>query len=120
MKFDLVKSLLAVALSAVLALICYKLGMEEGSRNWIAFIFTFFGAVVLLLPALGMDWSAYGGRGITVKVFAWVALVLQFVTDLLFSIFEFDTGWFAIVVSLELIVSVIIIYLVAKSGAPRK
>ena len=68
MKFDLVKSLLAVALSAVLALICYKLGMEEGSRNWIAFIFTFFGAVVLLLPALGMDWSAYclGGVGAAV------------------------------------------------------
>ena len=120
MKIDTVKTLLAVALAVVLSLICYKMAMEEGSRNWIAFTITFVSTLALLIPAMGIDWSGFSGRGITIKVYAWVVLVIQYATDFVFSLCDFDTVWFLIIVLLELILSAYIIYSVAKPVAPKE
>ena len=84
MKLNAIKTLLAAALSLALAFICEIIAPEIDGRNWISLGICFVTAFALLLPAMGISYEN-SRKGVSLKVFAWIAAVTLLVTNVVFS-----------------------------------
>ena len=106
MKLDIVKSLIAVAISALLAYACYEICDYENVR-WViaAGALVTIGAPVML--ALGVS-SQQERSSVMLKTLSWVFLLIEIVSNGIFVFFDFSIPVYIIVNGLILLILVLI------------
>ena len=106
MKLDLVKSLIAVAISALLAYACYEICDYEHVR-WViaAGAFVAIGAPMML--ALGVS-SQQERSSVMLKTLSWVFLLIEIVSNAIFVFLDFSIPVYIIVNGLILLMFLLI------------
>ena len=113
MKFDFVNSLIAVAISALLAYACYEICDYERVQ-WVITIGAF---ITIAFPALfAMGISAKEQRGsIMLKTLSYVFFVMECVANGIFVFFDFQVPAYVIVNGLLLLIYLLIYNLIYKT-----
>ena len=106
MKSDVVKSLIAVAISALLAYACYEICDYEGVRLVIT-IGSFLTLGIPSLLALGLS-SKQERSSVMLKTLSWIFLVFELISNGVFVFFNFSIPVYIIVNGLILLTFVLI------------
>ena len=109
MKINGIKFILALALALLLGFICEIIAPEFGSRNWISFAVGFVSLACLIVPAMGINY-VNAHRGVNIKVFAWLMVIVLLATNIIFSCFEYKVDVYLAIVLLLAIIGWGIIY----------
>ena len=106
MKLDVVKSLIAVAISALLAYACYEICNYERVR-WViaAGAFVTIGAPMMLALVVS---SPQERSSVMLNSLSWVFLLIEIVSNGVFSFFDFSIPVYIIVNGLILLMFVLI------------
>ena len=99
MKVNLVKSIFAVAFSALIGILCYAIAGEEASRNWISFAVTTVSCTLCLGAAIACDYDC-GLRNGNIKVLAWLGTVAVTIANIIFSCCSYNPLTYIAVVAL--------------------
>ena len=106
MKLDVVKSLIAVAISALLAYACYEICDYE-HLQWIIAIGSFLTLGVPLILALGI--AIHRERSSTMlKALAWVVFLVEFIVNGIFVFYDFTVPVYIIINGLILLIFALI------------
>lgn len=114
MKIDGFKTLLALAVCALLGYVCYLIAPEVENQHIIAWVVCSVSTAFTLIPAMALSYPDAGNRGLTGKTYLWVCFVLILVTNLIFSFFRHGIGSLIVVVGLEVLVAAYVAYVVLK------
>ena len=101
MKLDVVKSLIAVAISALLAYACYEICNYEHVR-WVIAAGAFVTIGAPMMFALGVS-SQHERSSVMLKTFSWVFLLIEMVSNGVFVFFDFSIPVYVIVNGLILL-----------------
>ena len=106
MKLDVVKSLIAVAISALLAYACYEICNYEHVR-WIITAGTFVTIGTPMMLALGVS-SQQERSSAMLKTLSWVFLLIEIVSNGVFVFLDFSIPVYIIINGLILLTFVLI------------
>ena len=95
MKIDLIKSLIAIVISTLLAYACYEICDFE-SRKWIITAGSFLTIAIPLLLAIGLS-SKDEKSGLSLKLLSWVVAFIEGGANFIFVFFDFSTPVYVIV-----------------------
>ena len=109
MKFDTVKTIIALAIALLLGFVCEILAPETDSRNWISLVVGFVSIASTLVPAMGIKYHN-PRRGVSVKVFSWIMVVAITLANIIFSCFEYKIDAYVVIILLLEVISWGIIY----------
>lgn len=109
MKFDTVKTLLAIAIALLLAFVCEIIAPESGGRNWISLGVGFVSMFAVILPAMGITF-ANAQREVSLKIFSWMSAMSVILANVIFSCFEYKVDIYLVVVLFLVVVGWSIIY----------
>lgn len=104
MKFDIVKTLIALAIALLLGFVCEIIAPEAEGRNWISLGVGAVSIFSVLLPAMGLRYEN-APRGASIKMFAWMMTVALVITNVVFSCFEYKVENYLVVVLLLVVIS---------------
>ena len=106
MKFDITKSLIAVALSALLVYACYEICDFERVK----LVATVGALLTIGIPAmLALGVSALNERtSVMLKTLSWVTLIAEIIANGIFVFFDFSIPVYVIVNGLILVVFVLV------------
>ena len=102
MKLDIVKSLIAVAISALLAYACYEICDYE-RLQWVIAVGSFVSIGIPMMLALGVS-SQQERSSVMLKTLSWVLLLIEIVSNGVFSFFDFSIPVYVIVNGLILLI----------------
>ena len=102
MKLDIVKSLIAVAISALLAYACYEICDCE-RLQWVIAVGSFVSIGIPMMLALGVS-SQQERSSVMLKTLSWVLLLIEIVSNGVFSFFDFSIPVYIIVNGLILLI----------------
>ena len=114
MKVDLFKTLLAVAVCALLGYLCYLIAPEQDNQHIVAWVVCSLSTVLTLVPATALSYPDAGNRTFTGKTYLWACFFAIFITNLVFSLFQHETGILVVVVGLEVLLASYVAYVVLK------
>lgn len=106
MKLDVVKSLIAVAISALLAYACYEICDYEHVQ-WVISAGAFVSIGIPMLLALGVS-SQQERSSVMLKTLSWVFLLIEMVSNGVFVFFDFSVPVYIIVNGLILLTFLLI------------
>ena len=106
MKLDIVKSLIAVTISALLAYACYEICDYE-HLQWVIAAGAFVAVGVPMMLALGVS-SQQERSSVVLKTLSWVFLLIEIVSNGVFSFFDFSIPVYIIVNGIILLILVLI------------
>ena len=106
MKLDVVKSLIAVAISALLAYACYEICDYEHVQ-WVISAGAFVSIGIPMLLALGVS-SQQERSSVMLKTPSWVFLLIEMVSNGVFVFFDFSVPVYIIVNGLILLTFLLI------------
>jgi hypothetical protein len=106
MKLDIVKSLIAVAISALLAYACYEICDYEHVQ-WVISAGAFVSIGIPMLLALGVS-SQQERSSVMLKTLSWVFLLIEMVSNGVFVFFDFSVPVYIIVNGLILLTFLLI------------
>jgi hypothetical protein len=109
MKFNKVKLIIAIAIALLLGFICEIIAPETDGRNWISLAVGTITIVSVLLPAMGINYDN-AKRGVSIKVFAWIMVVVLTIANIVFACFEYKTDIYIVVCLLLAVVGWGIVY----------
>ena len=113
MKIDFVKSLIAIAISALLAYAIYEICNYEQVK-WVITIGAFVTIVFPMLFAMGI--SAKQERGaIMLKALSYVFLTCEIILNGIFVLFDFSVPLYIIINGIILLIYVLIYYFICKT-----
>ena len=115
MKIDIVKTIIAFAVSALLGLLCFKAAPVTESRQWISLAVSALTMFLVFAPAIAVDYSKAGRRSVSAKVTGWVFFVAVFAANLIFSFTDYDAVIYIVCVGLLTVIGDSIIYAVSRS-----
>ena len=101
MKLDIVKSLIAVATSALLAYACYEICDYE-RLLWVTAVGSFVSIGIPMMLALGVS-SQQERSSVMLKTLSWVFLLIETVSNGVFVFFDFSIPVYVIVNGLILL-----------------
>ena len=106
MKVDVVKSFIAIALSALLAYACYEMCDVERVQMVVAVgaLLTF---GVTLMLALGVS-AQQEGSAVMLKTLSWITFIVEFITNGIFVFLDFSISVYVIVNGLVLVIFMLI------------
>lgn len=113
MKVNVVKSIIAFGVSALLGLLCYEIAKAEESRNWISLATAAISIFICLGSAIACDYKS-GYRNANMKVAVWVFTVLVVMSNFIFSCFMYNITVYVAIVSLLTLMNVAITYSLYK------
>lgn len=119
MKIDGIKFILAIAIAFLLGFICEIIAPESESRNWISLAVGFVSIASVMIPAMGVKYANVN-RGVNLKVFSWVMVVVIAVANLIFSCFEYKIDIYIAIVLLLAVVAWGIIYGMFSAKSAQK
>ena len=102
MKLDIVKSLIAVAISALLAYACYEICDYE-RLQWVIAVGSFVSIGMPMVLALGVS-SQQERSSVMLKTLSWVFLLIEMVSNGVFVFFDFGIPIYVIVNGLILLI----------------
>ena len=106
MKLDVVKSLIAVAISALLAYACYEICDYEHIQ-WVIAAGAFVSIGIPMMLALGVS-SQQERSSVMLKTLSWVVILIELISNGVFVFFDFSTPVYIIVNGLILLMFVLI------------
>ena len=106
MKLDIVKSLIAVAISALLAYACYEI-CDYKHVQWVISTGAFVSIGIPMMLALGVS-SQQERSSIMLKTLSWVFLLIEMVSNGVFVFFDFSVPVYIIVNGLILLTFLLI------------
>ena len=106
MKIDIVKTIIAIALSALIAYACYSISNYDSLR-WIVTIGAFIAIGVPLFLALGATTSNHRGS-VLLSVTSWVVALVMIGTNVVFAFCEFSTPAYIITNGIILLIYLLI------------
>ena len=106
MKLDVVKSLIAVAISALLAYTCYEICHCEHFQSVIT-IGAFITICVPMMLAIGIS-SKHERSSLMLKALSWVFLILEVISNGVFICVDFSTQFYVIINGFILLTFVLI------------
>lgn len=109
MKIDGIKFVLALAIAALLGFVCEIIAPETAGRNWISLAVGFVSIASVIIPAMGVKYANVN-RGVNLKVFSWIMVVVITAANLIFSCFEYKIDIYIAVVLLLAVIAWGIIY----------
>ena len=113
MKLDIIKSVVAVVISALLAYACYEICKYESVQT-LAAIGSFLTIATPLMCAIGVEIKAER-TSVVLKVLSWVVLLAEVVTNGIFICFDFSNPAYIIVNGL-----ILVLYLLIYSSIYKK
>ena len=115
MKIDIVKTIIAFAVSALLGLLCFKVAPQTESRQWISLGVSALTMFLTFAPAIALEYSQAGKRAVSAKVVGWVFFIVLFAANLIFSFTDYDVVIYIICTGLLTVIGDSIIYSIARS-----
>ena len=106
MKLDVVKSLIAVAFSALLAYACYEICDYE-QLQWVITAGTFVSVGMPMMLALGVS-SQQERSSVMLKTLSWFFLLIEIVSNAIFVFLDFSIPVYIIVNGLILLMFLLI------------
>ena len=106
MKLDVVKSLIAVAISALLAYACYEICNYEHVR-WVIAVGAFVTIGAPMMLALGVS-SQQERSSVMLKTLSWFFLLIEIVSNAIFVFLDFSIPVYIIVNGLILLMFLLI------------
>ena len=106
MKLDAVKSLIAVAISALLAYACYEICNYEHVQ-WVIAVGAFVSIGIPMMLALGVS-SQQERSSVMLKTLSWAFLLIEMVSNGIFVFFDFSVPVYIIVNGLILLTFLLI------------
>ena len=106
MKLDLVKSLIAVAISALLAYACYEI-CDYDRVQWVITIGAFLTLGITSVFSLGITLEQVR-TSTMLKALAWVILIVELITNGIFVFFDFSVPVYVIINGLILLIFALI------------
>ena len=106
MKLDVVKSLMAVAICALLAYACYEICNYERIQ-WVIAAGAFVSIGIPMMLALGVS-SQQERSSVMLKTLSWVFLLIEMVSNGMFVFFDFSVPVYIIVNGLILLTFLLI------------
>ena len=119
MKFEKIKSILAVLLSMALGFIFEVIAPETGWRNLISFGVGTISVSLLLVPALGIMYSDTR-RTVSIKVYAWIMAMILILANLIFACFEYMIDVYVAIILLLAILGILGVYTLSKTKPANK
>lgn len=113
MKFNLINSLFALLLGALLAYICYVL-CDHRSLVTILVVGSFIQFFVLCMGALGGLSSEFSRTNVVIRLWSWLLLICAVVMNVIFACVDFNIHWFVISNALILILFLLITVGIAR------
>jgi hypothetical protein len=113
MKFNLINSLFALLLGALLAYICYVL-CDYRSLRTVLVVGSFVEFFVLGMGALGGLSTEFGRTNVVISLWSWLLLVCAIIMDLIFACVDFNIHWFVISNALFLLLFLLIAVGIAR------
>lgn len=115
MKIDVVKTIIALAISALLGLLCFKVAPVTESRQWISFGVSALTMFLVFAPAIAIDYSKAEKRSVSAKIVGWIFFVAIFALNLIFSFTDYDVVIYIICSGLLTVIGDSIIYAISRS-----
>ena len=109
MKIDGIKFILALAIAILLGFVCEIIAPEIGGRNWTSFAVGFLSIACMIVPAMGLKYEN-AGRGVSIKVFAWIMVVVVTIVNVAFACFEYKEDIYIVITLLVAVIGWGIIY----------
>ena len=109
MKFETVKTILSVVIALLLGFVCEIIAPETEGRNWISLGVGFVSILAVLLPAMGLRY-ADARRGESIKVFAWIMVLILVAANIVFACNEYEIDIYIAVILLLAVIAWGIIY----------
>ena len=106
MKIDIIKTIIAIALSALIAYACYSISNYDSLR-WIVTIGAFIAIGTPMLLALGITTSNPRGS-VLLSVTSWVVALVMIITNVIFAYCEFGIPWYIILNGIILLIYLLI------------
>ena len=106
MKLDVVKSLIAVAISVLLAYTCYEICNYEHVQRVIA-VGSFITIAIPILLALGVS-SQSERSSVMLKALSWIFLLIELISNGVFVFFDFSIPIYIIINGLILLMFALI------------
>ena len=106
MKLDVVKSLIAVAISALLAYACYEICDYERLK-WVIAAGVFVSIGIPMMLALGVS-SKQERSSVMLKTLSWVVILIETISNSVFVFFDFSIPVYIIVNGLILLIFALI------------
>lgn len=106
MKLDVVKSLIAVAISALLAYACYEI-CDYDHVQWVIAVGAFVSIGIPMMLAHGVS-SQQERSSVMLKTLSWVFLLIEMISNGVFVFFDFSIPVYIIVNVLILLMFVLI------------
>lgn len=118
MKADTVKLILALGIALLLGFVCEIIAPETDGCNWISLATSFVSVASMLVPAMGLKYQN-AKRGVSIKVFAWIMVVVLFAVNAIFACFDYKIDVYIVIVLLLALIGWGVIYglLSAKDAA---
>lgn len=89
MKLNVVKTIIAVCIAALVGLLCFEMADAELNRNWISFGVTTVSLLVFLILGMGLEYNA-GGRTVNIILTAWLGFIALLITNIVFSLCAYN------------------------------
>lgn len=109
MKLDGIKFILALAIAILLGFVCEIIAPEIGGRNWTSFAVGFLSIASMIIPAMGLKYEN-AKRGVSIKVFAWIMVVVVTIVNVAFACFEYKEDIYIVITLLVAVIGWGIIY----------
>jgi len=109
MKVNVIKTIIALCISALFGIICYDIASETDYRHIISLATTLMTDFMCFLFALGIDYS-HGHRNVNIKVSAWMFLLIVVIANIVFSFFLYDILIYISVVALMVLIDIALVY----------
>lgn len=119
MKINVVKFIIAILLAFLLSIICYVLAPTENYRNWISLAISAFTMLLLLIPALGLDYS-YGYRTANIRLLATLGAIVVYIANIAFSCFMYSILMYVAILGIISLLFVALIYGLIPKTAPSQ
>lgn len=113
MKIDYVKSLIALAISALLAYACYEICNYE-SVKWVITGGCFLTVAIPTLLAIGIS-SNKEKSSLSLKMLSWIVIFIEIASNFIFVFFEFSIPVYIIINGLLLLIYALIYHSIYKT-----
>lgn len=106
MRIDIVKSLIALAISALLAYACYEI-CDFNNLRWFITLGSFVTILIPLLLAMGITSKDKRG-GLSLKFLSWIVASIEIAANAFFVFFDFSVPVYIIINGLILVLFALI------------
>ena len=119
MKIDVVKLIVALAISALIGLICLEMAKGDPTRQWVSFAVSTLSIGICLGMAVALKYND-ANRSINIKTTAWCFAFLAVVTNIVFNCFTYNVAIYIAVAFIVTLIGVALVYSLLKSDKDRQ